>query len=74
MASELIEKLFQTRLLFLNILLNTVIRPNLKNFHIGHGNYGDPDSFSVPHFHDKVIEYLDPKSTDGGQLTREEAY
>ena len=45
-----------------------------KIFHIGHGNYGDPDSFSVPHFHDKVIEYLDPKSTDGGQLTREEAY
>ncbi len=36
-----------------------------KIFHIGHGNYGDPDSFSVPHFHDKVIEYLDPKSTDG---------
>ena len=34
----------------------------------------EPDSFGVPHFHDKVIEYLDPKSTDGGQLTREEAY
>ena len=45
-----------------------------KVFHIGHGNMGDPDSFSVPHFHDKVIEYLDPKSTDGGKLTREEAY
>ena len=45
-----------------------------KVFHIGHGNNGDPDSFSVPHFHDKVIEYLDPRSTDGGQLTREEAY
>ena len=45
-----------------------------KVFHIGHGNYGDPDSFSVPHFHDKVIEYLDPASTDGGKLTREEAY
>jgi iduronate 2-sulfatase len=45
-----------------------------KVFHIGHGNQGDPDSFSVPHFHDKVIEYLDPVSTDGGKLTREEAY
>ena len=45
-----------------------------KVFHIGHGNYGDPPSFSVPHFHDKVIEYLDPSSTEGGKLTREEAY
>lgn len=45
-----------------------------KVFHIGHGNHGDPASFSVPHFHDKVIEYLDPASTDGGKLTREEAY
>ncbi len=44
-----------------------------KVFHIGHGNEGDPDSFSLPHFKDKVIEYLDPKSTNGGQLTREEA-
>lgn len=44
-----------------------------KVFHIGHGNNGDPASFSVPHFKDKVIEYLDPASTDGGQLTREEA-
>ncbi len=44
-----------------------------KIFHIGHGNEGDPQSFSVPHFKDKVIEYLDPESTDGGQLTREEA-
>lgn len=43
-----------------------------KVFHIGHGNDGDPDSFSVPHFKDKVIEYLDPASS-GGQLTREEA-
>jgi iduronate 2-sulfatase len=44
-----------------------------KVFHIGHGNFGDPQSFSVPHFKDKVIEYLDPASTAGGQLTREEA-
>lgn len=45
-----------------------------KIFHIGHGNHGDPESFSVPHFKEKVIEYLEPASTDGGQLTREEAY
>jgi iduronate 2-sulfatase len=45
-----------------------------KIFHIGHGNHGDPKSFSIPHFHDKVIEYLDPASTDGGKLTREEAF
>ncbi len=45
-----------------------------KVFHIGHGNHGDPESFGVPHFHDKVIEYCDPASTDGGKLTREEAY
>ncbi len=45
-----------------------------KVFHIGHGNNGDPESFSVPHFHDKVIEYLEPESTAGGKLTREEAY
>ncbi len=44
-----------------------------KVFHIGHGNEGDPESFSMPHFKDKVIEYLDPASTDGGKLTREEA-
>ena len=44
-----------------------------KVFHIGHGNHGDPDSFSVPHFKEKVIEYSDPSSTPGGQLTREEA-
>jgi iduronate 2-sulfatase len=45
-----------------------------KIFHIGHGNNGDPESFSVPHFKEKVIEYADPASTDGGKLTREEAY
>jgi iduronate 2-sulfatase len=44
-----------------------------KVFHIGHGNQGDPNSFSVPHLKDKVIEYLEPASTDGGKLTREEA-
>ena len=44
-----------------------------KVFHIGHGNLGDPESFSVPHFKEKVIEYVDPASTPGGKLTREEA-
>ena len=43
-----------------------------KIFHIGHGNLGDPDSWSVPHFPEKVIEYLVPAST-GGRMTREEA-
>ena len=45
-----------------------------KVFHIGHGNPGDPESFDVPHFKDKVIEYVLPESTDGGRLTREEGY
>ncbi len=45
-----------------------------KIFHIGHGNEGDPESFSVPHFKEKVIEYVDPASTPGGELTREEAF
>ncbi len=45
-----------------------------KVFHIGHGNHGDPESFLEPHFKEKVIEYVDPASTDGGRLTREEAY
>jgi len=45
-----------------------------KVFHIGHGNHGDPDSFGVPHYHEKVIEYVDPTSKIGGKLTREEAF
>jgi len=45
-----------------------------KVFHIGHGSYDDDSSWSVPAYHDKVIEYLLPASTDGGKLTREEAY
>ena len=44
-----------------------------KVFHIGHGNHGDPDSFMIPHHEEKVIEYVDPVSTQGGELTREEA-
>jgi len=45
-----------------------------KVYHIGHGNQGDPSSWMVEHFHDKVIEYVEPASTEGGKLTREEAY
>ena len=44
-----------------------------KVFHIGHGNFGDPDSFSVPHFKELVVEYKLPEST-GGKITREEGY
>ena len=44
-----------------------------KVFHVGHGNRGDPPSFSTPHFKDKVIEYALPGTT-GGRLTREEAF
>ncbi len=43
-----------------------------KVYHIGHGNEGDPSSFRVPPFDDKVIEYADPASTRG-RRTREEA-
>jgi len=43
-----------------------------KVFHIGHGNYGDEASWSVPFHKDKVIDYVLEEST-GGQLTREEA-
>jgi iduronate 2-sulfatase len=45
-----------------------------KVFHVGHGNHDDPVSWSVPFRPDKVVEYLKPESTSGGQLTREEAF
>ena len=44
-----------------------------KVLHSGHGNYDDEASWSVPTVKDKVVEYLDPKNSAGGQLTREEA-
>jgi len=44
-----------------------------KVFHIGHGNTNDKASWSIPHWKEKVIEYVDPESTQG-KLTREEAY
>jgi len=45
-----------------------------KVLHTGHGNHDDRHSWSVPTVVEKVVEYLDPKSSAGGQLTREEAY
>ncbi|MDA0752280.1 MAG: sulfatase [Verrucomicrobia bacterium] len=45
-----------------------------KVLHTGHGNHDDPHSWDVPAYLDKVVEYLLPESTEGGQLTREEAY
>ena len=44
-----------------------------KVYHIGHGNTNDEASWSIPHFKEKVIEYIVPEST-GRQLTREEAF
>jgi iduronate 2-sulfatase len=45
-----------------------------KILHTGHGNSDDKASWSVPTNVEKVVEYLDPKSSAGGKLTREEAY
>ena len=45
-----------------------------KVLHTGHGNHDDVHSWDVPTYLDKVVEYLKPESTEGGQLTREEAY
>ncbi len=45
-----------------------------KIFHVGHGNHEDPASWSVPAVPGKVVEYLDPKNSADGQLSREEAY
>lgn len=45
-----------------------------KILHTGHGNRDDDASWSVPSHKEKVVEYLDPKNSANGQLTREEAY
>ena len=45
-----------------------------KIFHVGHGNHEDPASWSVPHVHEKVVDYALPQGTDKNQITREEAY
>lgn len=41
-----------------------------KVFHVGHNTYNDEQSWSIPHYHDKVIEYVAKKSV---KMTREEA-
>jgi iduronate 2-sulfatase len=45
-----------------------------KVLHTGHGNHDDTFSWSTASYLDKVVEYLKPESSGGGQLTREEAY
>ena len=45
-----------------------------KIFHVGHGNTGDPTSWTVPPHNEPVVEYLLPENSAGGRLTREEAY
>ena len=45
-----------------------------KVLHTGHGNHDDPNSWSVPSLHEKVVEYLLPANSAGGQLTREEGF
>jgi len=45
-----------------------------KVLHTGHGNRDDAASWSAATQLEKVIEYLDPKNSAGGQLTREEAF
>ena len=45
-----------------------------KIFHVGHGNVEDPASWSVPHLHERVIEYARAGTNTPAALTREEAY
>jgi iduronate 2-sulfatase len=45
-----------------------------KILHVGHGNTNDDASWSVPFVKEKLVEYLQPESTAGGKLTREEAF
>jgi iduronate 2-sulfatase len=45
-----------------------------KILHTGHGNTDDAASWSIPTIVEKVVEYLDPKNSANGQLTREEAF
>ena len=45
-----------------------------KILHTGHGNHDDRASWSVPSLIEKVVEYVDPASSAGGRLTREEAF
>jgi iduronate 2-sulfatase len=45
-----------------------------KILHTGHGNTDDDASWSVPTHKEQVVEYLDPKNSANGRLTREEAF
>ncbi|MES2474387.1 MAG: sulfatase [Verrucomicrobiota bacterium] len=45
-----------------------------KIMHTGHATKEDAASWSVEPVIEKVVEYLKPESTDGGKLTREEAF
>jgi iduronate 2-sulfatase len=45
-----------------------------KVLHTGHGNHDDDASWSVPAVKEKVVEYLDPRNSADGRLTREEAF
>src|SRR5687768_15154722 len=42
-----------------------------KIFHVGHGNYDDKASWSVPHFGGKTVAYVLPENR--AKMTREEA-
>jgi iduronate 2-sulfatase len=44
-----------------------------KIFHVGHGNHEDLDSWSVPHWHAKVVAYALSESRATNGLSREEA-
>ena len=44
-----------------------------KIFHVGHGNHDDPASWSMPHWHTKVVAYALPQNRGRNELTREEA-
>ncbi|TJZ62195.1 sulfatase [Sphingobacterium olei] len=43
-----------------------------KVFHVGHNTYNDTQSWSVPHFHEKIIEYVTMDKTQS-ELTIEAA-
>lgn len=43
-----------------------------KVFHVGHNTYNDTLSWSVPHFHEKIIEYLTMDKSES-EMTIEEA-
>lgn len=44
-----------------------------KIFHVGHGNYNDAASWSVPHVGGKTVAYVLPENRTNGVMTREEA-